>query len=198
MRWPRIASRVPCWTSSTRSRCPPPIRCGRSTTSSSPRTSRAPAPPTRSRRSSTTTCAAISPAVPFASPSIAVAATNAPRPLRFLGPHGEVPEVDLVDVVLHAPHACRHGRRLGAKDDGHHDPALDDEIVHADVEGGALDGIHLRLRLLVEPVVFLVAPAPHVEALPLVLLGRYVGRREDAHEERGIGRPHHVGDELEI
>src|SRR6266511_6167945 len=120
---------------------------------------------------------------PIAQSSRAVAETRAApgppgmrrRSATALGlpvPVGMVVEVRVPAADIGAPESGGDRGDDVAPEHRDHHYVLDQEVVHPDVVGRSLDGIHLGLRGLPEPVVLLVPPAGDVPAGPLVLLRR--------------------------
>src|SRR5712691_4031130 len=113
-----------------------------------------------------------------------------PAPLRLLPPVGQIPEVRVPPALPGIAQANRDGGHARPPDDGDDHDVLDDEVVHLDEEGRALDRIHLGLGGLPGPIVLLVAPPGRVAPRPLVLLRGDFPRRELVHEALRVGLGH--------
>src|SRR6266545_7091071 len=107
--------------------------------------------------------------------------------LRLLRPVRESPEVAVPPALDHVAHPVRDRGDARAEHHGNDHDVLNDEVVHLDEEGGALDRVHLRLGGFPRPVVLLVAPAGGIAARPFVVLGGDFPADELVHEALRVG-----------
>src|SRR5881392_3760743 len=97
-------------------------------------------------------------------------------------PVDEAPEWSAERAEVEAAQRISGGEHRMPDDHRNDHDVLHYEIVHPDEHRRSLHGIHLAFRRAPEAIVFVVAPARHVDAGPLVRLLRRLPRAEGAHE----------------